>query len=108
VTRKLPAFLPESWRVTVERLAVTEAQIDAFGLATRAPKPADMKAGIRRCVELDAIDPPMLIDLLESAITTHLDFDEWDRTKLIEMQERETLRAIAKQLPTLLSDGAAA
>jgi hypothetical protein len=102
VARKLPAFLPAGWPVEVERLAVTEAQIAGFGLATRAPKPRDVAAGMSRCVELDAIDPPRLNALLEAAVTAHLDADQWERTKRIEERERQTLEAVASWLPTIL------
>jgi hypothetical protein len=57
-----------------ERIAVTEAQIDAWGLPTRPTKASDTRAKKFGdiSVELDAIEPDTLRGLAQEAIEQHL------------------------------------
>jgi len=104
VTRKLPEFLPKGWPIEIKRIAVTDAQIDALGLLSRDPKPRDIKAGMSRCVELDAIEPATLNQMLQDEIVSHLDVAEYNRTLQIEEAEIAKLNEIAEYLPRMLAD----
>ncbi len=41
------------------------------------------------CVELDAIDPKRLMNLVENAITSHVDEHAWKIEQAIEQEERK-------------------
>jgi hypothetical protein len=45
-----------------------------------------------RCVEVDALDPEVIRHRIRKAIEQHIDEAEWEALKLIEEQERETLK----------------
>jgi hypothetical protein len=84
----------------VERLAVDREQIDEWWLPTRPTKPTDTRAAkFRRehgtdSVELDAIPPDDLRELVKDAIDSHMDPWALEQFKMVEEQERETLRTI--------------
>ena len=44
-----------------------------------------------RCFELDALDPNLLRDRVERAIRAEIDFDAWDRCKIAEQAEHQSL-----------------
>jgi hypothetical protein len=96
VESDLPEFAP-GVPITFERLAVTPAQISNWTLPTRPPKKKDPEAkkwGNKPCVELDAIDPIRLTNLVEGVITSHVNQREWEIEKLIEEEERKGLLAL--------------
>ncbi|MDQ3695602.1 MAG: hypothetical protein M3464_18585 [Chloroflexota bacterium] len=99
VERKITNFLP-SFPVTVERVSVTEAQIAAWKLPTRPTKQSDSRARdfTGESVELDAIPPATLRELVRSCIERHIDPDVLARTKDVERLERERLDEIADNL----------
>ena len=72
--------------IVCEPLAVTDQQIEAWKLPTRPDKKAD-----REVVELDAIPPDKLIDLVEDAIVALVDFNAWHIEQEYERSERELL-----------------
>ena len=72
--------------VPCKLLAVTDDQIALWDLPTRPDKKDD-----RDVVELDAIPPDKLIQLVENAIITLVDDDAWKREQIIEKSEREIL-----------------
>lgn len=111
VAKEVPAFarglLSEfSWPatqtpVTVERIAVTPEQIVAWDLPTRPPKKKDPEArawGDKPCVELDAIPPERLTELVEDAIVGHIDERSWLLEKAIEEEEQKNLNAMTDLL----------
>jgi hypothetical protein len=80
-------------------VAVTEQQIADWALPSHPAKTTDSRHrryGIDQAVELEAIPPDRLRDLLEEDILALLDRDEVKRLLAIEAAERETLSAIAK------------
>lgn len=79
--------------VVFERLAVTEAQIEELHLPTRPTKRSDSRsAGFTGgSVEVDAIPPRILRQLVEDAITRHIDPHALDLTLSVERSEREVL-----------------
>lgn len=76
-----------------ERLAVTEAQIYQLDLPTRPTKHTDTRArGFDGgSVEVDAIPPTVLRQIVEEAITGHIDPEALRLTQIAEQSEREVL-----------------
>jgi hypothetical protein len=107
IVHDLPEHAP-GVPITVERLGLTPQQILAWGLPTRPPKPKDPEAkkwGNKPCVELDAIDPPTLIRLVENAILSHVDEHRWEIEQAIESAEREGLLALRDAFNATTDDG---
>jgi hypothetical protein len=76
--------------ILVSLLAVTDDQIEAWNLPTRpAKEDADEIA-----VELDAIPPDKLKNLVEDAIVGLIDQDAWKQEQTVEASEREILQRI--------------
>jgi hypothetical protein len=75
------------------RVAVTEEQIKKWDLPRRPTKKTDSRAkGFDSdSVEVDAIEPDQLRQLVEDCITQCIDPVALERTKTIEAAERETL-----------------
>ena len=76
-----------------ERIAVTPEQIDEYGLPTRPTKQKDSRAAgfVGGSVEVDAIPPSVLRQLLEEAITQHIDAEALRLTRIAEESERDIL-----------------
>ncbi|NQT14231.1 MAG: hypothetical protein HQ582_15860 [Planctomycetes bacterium] len=76
-----------------ERLAVTVEQIEAWNLPTRPTKKTDTRAKNFKgdSVELDAIPPAKLRELVRNCIEQHVDHGVLARTRTIEAAERATL-----------------
>jgi hypothetical protein len=101
-TAKVTRFAAERYTDTgdwlcFERLAVTEEQIGHLGLPTRPTKRSDSRAAAFRgeSVEVDAIRAPVLRQIVEDAITQHVDQDALRVTREAERSEREILRRLA-------------
>lgn len=58
------------------------------GKAKRAHSDADWIGG---AVELDAIPPDKMKELVEDAIKSHVDDDAWEKEQAVEASEREIL-----------------
>jgi hypothetical protein len=86
--------------IQFERIAVTEAQIGAWGLPTRPTKASDTRAKKFGdiSVELDAIEPDTLRGLVQEAIEQHLPPKQFKILKIAEESERDLLRAMVGQL----------
>jgi hypothetical protein len=82
--------------VEFQLLAITEEQIEDWNLPTRPAKASDPEAHKfgSDAVELDAIPPDRLIDLVENAITDLVDEEAWRVQRLVEEDEREKLRSL--------------
>src|SRR5262249_29424137 len=77
-----------------ERIAVTEEQIDDWNLPTRPTKKSDTRAksfGSIISVELDAIDPNVLRNLVQETIEQHLPQDQFAILKAAEQSERDII-----------------
>lgn len=83
-----------------ERLAVTPEQIDAWRLPTRPTKATDSRArGFGPVsVELDAIEPDMLRDLVRYAVEQHLPGDQLAVLQAAEESERSQLLDLVGRL----------
>jgi hypothetical protein len=79
-----------------ERRAVTPEQIDAWDLPSRPTKTTDSRSKNFGdiSVELDAIEPNMLPDLVEQAIQQHLPSDRFAILKAAEDSERELIAGL--------------
>jgi hypothetical protein len=84
--------------IEFECVAVTKDQIIDLDLQTRPTKRMDTRAKNfeGESVEVDAIHPDTLRQMVEECITRHIDEDILDRTHCIELAERETLQNIIK------------
>lgn len=82
-----------SRHVTFARLAVTEDQIEHWQLPTRPTKRSDSrsKSFTGESVEVDAVPAGTLRDLVENAITSHIDQEALRVTRVAEESEREIL-----------------
>jgi hypothetical protein len=79
------------------RMAVTPEQIRTWNLPTRPTKASDPQAkkfGNAESVELDAIEPGRLRELVEGCIEQHIDPDELAVTLEAEKSEKELLTAL--------------
>ncbi|CAN5642297.1 hypothetical protein BH24ACT13_BH24ACT13_16520 [soil metagenome] len=93
---KVRGFAPAA-DVTFQRLAVTEAQILGLDLPTRPTKTTDSRARTftGESVEVDAIPAPLLRQIVEDAITQHIDPEQLRLTRIAEDSEREVLYRMA-------------
>jgi hypothetical protein len=81
-------------------VAVTQKQIERFGLSTRPHKresAADRKWPYDYACELDAFDPDILRRLVEERIELHLPRGQLEVLKAAEESEREMLQMFARQ-----------
>jgi len=87
--------------VVVQRIALNPDQVSQWSLPTRPGKQTDSRqAGFTErfgdaSVELDALPPDVLTDLVEQAIFAYIEPDRWHRARTVESLERETLASIA-------------
>jgi hypothetical protein len=83
-----------------KRLAVTEAQISAWGLPTRPTKATDTRAKNfgSISVELDAIEPNTLREIVANAIEEHLPGHQYEVLKAAEESERQLLQSLGESL----------
>jgi hypothetical protein len=80
-----------------QRLAVTEQQIYDLDLPTRLTKRSDTRVagfGDGGSVEVDAIPPTILRQIVEDAITQHIDAHQLEITQVYERSEREILTSM--------------
>ena len=86
--------------INFERIAVTREQIEEWDLPTRPTKKSDTRSkGFGDIsVELDAIDPNDLRDLVQSVVEQHLPPEQFEVLKAAEQSERELLRAMVGKI----------
>lgn len=82
--------------ITFERVAVTREQIYAWDLPSRETKVSDSRAKnfVGDSVELDAIPPDTLRDLVESTIQRHLPPEQFAVLKAAEESERQLIKGL--------------
>ena len=83
-----------------ERVAVTEDQITAWDLPTRPTKSSDSRAkGFGDVsVELDAIEPNRLREIVSDVIDIHLPQQQYVVLKAAEQSERELIARLVNQV----------
>jgi hypothetical protein len=81
-----------------ELLAVTDGQIERWNLPMRPAKASDPEAAkfTGPAVELDAIPPDKLVEIVESAIVEHIDPHAWQVEQAVEREERAGLLRLAE------------
>jgi hypothetical protein len=95
IEETLRAMAPAA-EIHFERLAVTPEQIKDWNLPSRPTKASDSRAKNFGdiSVELDAIDPDSLRDLVADAIVAHLPLDQFEVLKVAEASERTLIRQL--------------
>jgi hypothetical protein len=96
IARELPEHAP-SVPIEFELLAVTDEQIAEWDLPTRPAKASDPEAAkfTGPAVELDAIPPDKLVELVENAIVNKIDLRAWQVQQVVEAEERLGLLRLA-------------
>ena len=81
--------------VHIERIAVTPEQIERYSLPTRPTKKTDRRAGNFKgdSVELDAMPPKVLRQIVEGCIMHHIDNEALHGVLMAERVERTNVRA---------------
>jgi hypothetical protein len=95
IENRLREFAPNA-EIHFEKIAVTPDQIEAWDLPRRPTKTTDSRSVAWRggdSVELDAIAPDQLRQLVRDAIEQHIDRHHLEVTRVVEESEREILRA---------------
>jgi hypothetical protein len=89
-------FAPDA-DISFERIAVTPDQIRDLDLPTRPTKKSDSrhKNFSGESVEVDAIPPALLRDLVDECINQHVDQKQLERTLAIEKAEQDSMFAIS-------------
>jgi len=92
---KVRGFVPEA-KVTFERIAVLPEQISSLQLLTRPTKKSDTRSAsfVGESVEVDAIPPSMLRQIVRDAIEQHINESALARTRSVEQSERELLTSM--------------
>jgi hypothetical protein len=86
--------------ITFKRIALTPSQVAAFNLPRDPAKQTDpnYKKFVEEfgdnAVELDALPPDALKELIEESILDCIDKEQWDESKAIEKQESEKLQEL--------------
>lgn len=83
-----------------ERIAVTPEQVEEYSLPTRPTKKTDSRAKdfVGESVELDAIPPDVLRNLVRECIEQHMDPDVLQNARSVEETERGTLAEVIENL----------
>jgi hypothetical protein len=86
--------------VVFDRIAVTPEQIEEYSLTTRPAKDTDTRAKAWEggCVEVDALEPATIKELVREAINDHIDVAEWEALQKTEAMERETIRETIRRM----------
>lgn len=87
--RTIREHVPEA-DLTFKLLAVTDQQIQDWQLPTRPAKARDRAVGMTECVELDAIPPDRLRQLVRDAIERHIGVETLVFARETEQMERAT------------------
>ncbi len=93
----LRKYAPDA-EIHFDRVAVTREQISDLNLQTRPTKTTDSRARnfIGGSVEVDAIPPIQLREMVAACISQHVNEYQWEMAQVIEQQERETFTRIAE------------
>ena len=92
VERRICEFAPDA-DIRFEKICITPTQIDLWKLPTRPTKSTDTRAVgfLGESVDVEAVPPHLLRDLVTGRIERHIDPDEWHTLKVVEASERKIL-----------------
>jgi hypothetical protein len=98
VEKELRGFAPDA-EIHFNRMAVTSEQIATWNLPTRPTKKKDSRSKKfgANSVELDAIPPAILREMVTSCITQHINTEAYNRMLIVEQAERESLEHVVSQ-----------
>jgi hypothetical protein len=98
IERQLREMAPEA-EIHFERVAVRPEQIEAWGLPTRPTKDTDSRSKTFQgeSVEVDAIPPARLRELVRGRIERHVDRQALEVLQVAERSEREILTRLYRQ-----------
>lgn len=84
-----------SENVIFHRASLTPEQIGNYNLPTRPTKQSNHSKGFNSdSVELDALEPQILKDIVRSCILKHVNYDSYEKILRTEELEKETLNSI--------------
>ncbi len=97
IETKLRTFAPNA-DINFEIVGVTPEQIETLNLQTRPTKKTDTRCKNfeGESVEVDAIPPKILRSMVKKVIERHIDEHQLYQSKLIEMEEQEMMRNVAR------------
>lgn len=89
-------FAPDA-EIHFQRVAVSPAQVEQYGLLTKPTKKTDSRSKNfeGESIEVDAIPPAILRQIVRNCIERHVDEDALERLQLAETAERETMQRIS-------------
>jgi hypothetical protein len=95
IEAKLHRYAPDA-DITFKRIAVLPEQIEAWNLPSAPPKKSDSrsKSFDGRAVEVEAIEPSTLRQLVDDELMSLVDQDAYRRMLIVEEAERDTLAAV--------------
>ena len=99
VEETIRKYAPDA-EVHFELVAVTREKIDEWDLPTRPTKKSDTRAKnfIGESVEVDAVPPSKLRELVTNVIEQHVDEWQLERMQEVEAAERETLQTMIENM----------
>jgi hypothetical protein len=99
IERQLRELAPEA-EIHFERVAVRPEQIEQWGLPTRPTKKTDSRSKTFQgeSVEVDAIPPDQLRELVRDCIEQHVDGRRLDLLRVAEQSERDILTRLSRQM----------
>jgi CxxC motif-containing protein/ferritin-like protein len=111
ITRDLGRRLSEygADHVTINRIALTPAQIKQYSLPPAPVKTTDARASKfiaehgKDVVELDALEPPVLQGIIEAEVLKHIDGAAWAETRERIEEEREVVKTSVQEWLDILS-----
>lgn len=86
--------------VEVQRIALNYDQVEEYSPPPNPAKVTDSRAKSyiaehgSTSWELDALDPPVLVELIKNAIEPHIDWDAWRRAEALEKEKRKILHRL--------------
>jgi hypothetical protein len=101
ITEKLALYGSAS---EVRRIALTWEQVQKYSPPPNFAKEEDTRFNSYRhkygteCWELDALEPQVIVDVIQDEVNTLIDHVEWDSTLEQETDEQKALREVAIQL----------
>lgn len=114
--RDIERFIRETFErqgldVNIERIALTPEQIEQYDLPPAPTKTTDSRRGRfvlehgDACVELDALPPDVLRNLVATSIRRHIDMEAFHRRNEEQMRRRDIIRCLlAERLRELVSE----